>query len=213
MKKILSAFLFVLFLPVFANGEEFFGIGAELFKDPFNNKVIFTKILPDSPLQKEGIVAGTELISVDGVKVKKLCLCETISKIRGEEGTEIKIRVRNGWRWKTYNIKRTFIKIDELKTNPNLENHWRQVASICFECPKMFDKEVANKFSAKYRKTVLPAVNYWFQRKAVFEEGYNLCMKYSKNNQEICLINLLNRENQKTLADKKIYKVLRDKLD
>ena len=51
------------------------------------------------------------------------------------------------------------------------------------------------------------------KRKDEFRLGYNTCMSYSKENQELCLINLLNRENQKTLADKKLYKLLQDKMD
>ena len=194
-----------------AKAEQFFGIGAELFQDPFNKKVIITGVIPDSPVEKAGISAGSEIVSVDGFKVRKTCICDTVTRIRGEEGTSIKLVIRNGWKWKTYDLTREQITTEEPTVNENLEKYWRQVAPFNYQYIKPLDKEIADKFSLKYKKTVLPAIHYWLDRKANFELGYNTCMSYSKNNQELCLMNLLNRETAATNADKKLYEVLRNK--
>lgn len=214
MKNTLSAIVLTLLFSIFftpaafADDNQFFGIGAELFQDPFNKKVIITNVFPDSPVQKSGITAGSEIVSVDGQKVKKLALCETISKIRGEEGAVVKLVIRNGWRWKTYELKRALITPPQECVNTCIESHWGQIAPAEYTFAKPFAKEISNKLSRKYRKTILPVINYWHSRKGAFKIGYNTCMTYTKENQEVCLINLLNRENQKTVEDKKIYKLL-----
>ena len=213
MKKgmlfLIFTLVFLLCAPTYA--EQFFGIGAEFFKDPYNNKVILTKIIPNSPVEAAGILAGSELGSVNNQKVKKMTLCELISELRGEDGTEVKLVVRKGWKWQTYNLKRALIVVDEPKIDENFKKHWEQICPRYFLYANCISKEISDKFSRKYKKNILPAMNYWIERRASFEEGYNLCKTYSKNNQELCLINLLNRENDKTIADKNLYKVLRTK--
>ena len=194
-----------------AKAEQFYGIGAELFQDPFNKKVIITKILPNSPSERAGIKEGSEIVSVDDFKVRKNNLCETVTKIRGEENSEIKLVIRNGWKWKTITLTREQINTEEPKIDEELETYWNQIVPICYRCIKYIDKKITDKFSLKYKKTVLPAVHYWLERKARFEIGYNTCKKYSENNKEKCFINLLNRENQTTGTDKQIYKVLQNK--
>jgi len=217
MKKIiLSVFLFMMFVfvPNANAGEEtFFGIGAELFKEPFNNKVLVTNVFPDSPAQRAGLSIGDEIVSVDNEKVKKMCICEVTSRIRGDKDTAVKLVIKkHWWKWETIEITRDTINAKYPDENPELEKYWKQISPECFNCTRCFADEVVKKLSLKYKRKVLPVVNYWFERKQGFTEGFNTCKSYSKNNQETCLINFMNRQNLITVEDKKLFEVLRQPL-
>ena len=211
----LSVIVVALFVPAaIAEDEIYSGIGADLFQDPFNKKVIITRVFPNSPAQRAGLIAGDEIVSVDNKKVRKLsCICEVSGMIRGNKGTAVNLVIKKSW-WKREKVEivRDTITLPTPKINPELEKYWAQVAPGCYLCSRSFPEEIAAKFSRKYRKTVLPVINYWASRKAKFELGYNTCVNYSKNNKEICLINLLNRENAETNSDKQAYKLLRGEL-
>jgi len=45
-------------------------------------------------------------------------------------------------------------------------------------------------------------IQYWFDRKKIFTKGYNACLSYPKNEQNSCLINLVNREIAQTEHDR-----------
>ena len=193
-----------------AKDETFFGMGAELFQDPFNKKIIITHIIPNSPAEQAGIKAGYEIVSVDGEKTRKMnCLCEIVSKIRGDEGAPVKLVVKpSWWKWETVELKRGLITVQVPEENPSKEAYWRQIAPAEHAYGQSFPKEVSRKLSRTFRKNILPINNYWLERREKFEISYNTCMSYSKNNQENCFINLLNRESEITIADKRIFTFL-----
>lgn len=206
-------FLGLLTSNAFCAEESFFGIGAEIFKEPFNRKVIITNLLSGSSSSEAGIPIGSEIVSVDGNKVKKMSLCEVVSRIKGDEGTTVKLVIRNGWRWKKYELKRQAVTVakPDIKQNEHFDMHWKQVVPLCMDCNQLLtDENVLKKLSRKYKTTILPVIEYWSKRKAKFEIGYNACMNYSKDMKEPCLMNLVNMENIKTSEDKKFYKVLRN---
>ena len=47
-------------------------------------------------------------------------------------------------------------------------------------------------------------MNYWEKRKETFKIGYNACLSYPEKDQSSCLMNLVNREIQKTENQKQI---------
>ena len=216
MNKYFSLFIFCIFTLCFQNSlaqaEEFFGIGAELSQDTFNKKIIIVDIINGTPAQKSGLEVGDEIIKVDGKKIKKLCICEVISMIRGEENTTVKLVIKkNFFKRKTVELTREKIYTQDAMVNPLFDSNWMQIATPCFQRPKWFLPEISKKFSKKYQKTVIAQNNYWFKRKQTFEIGFNSCMSYSnKNNQETCLIHLLDRESAVTNTDKALYKFLRN---
>lgn len=67
----------------------FSGIGAELGRR--NGSVVVVSPLNGSPAQKAGIRAGDVISEIDGEDASQLSLDEVVSKIRGEEGTRVKL--------------------------------------------------------------------------------------------------------------------------
>lgn len=74
---------------------EFFGIGIELVLK--NNFPTVVAPLSDTPAEKAGIKPGDIISEVDGVSYEKMTFNELIDKIRGAEGSVVKLKiVRNG---------------------------------------------------------------------------------------------------------------------
>lgn len=74
-----------------SRGGEYEGIGAEL--DMVNNQVVIVSPFEGSPAKLAGLEAGDIITKVDGTSVLDLTLNETVSKIRGKGGTQVKITV------------------------------------------------------------------------------------------------------------------------
>jgi carboxyl-terminal processing protease len=89
---------YTVFLPPDQNKEskedlsgKFEGIGAQLgVKD---KKIVIVAPLKDSPAEKAGLKPGDWIIKVDGKETINWTLPETVSKIRGQKGTEVKLTV------------------------------------------------------------------------------------------------------------------------
>ena len=65
----------------------FFGIGAEI--GPGENYVVVVAPLAESPAQRAGLVSGDEIIAIDGVDAFNMTVTEAVTRIRGDEGTEV----------------------------------------------------------------------------------------------------------------------------
>jgi carboxyl-terminal processing protease len=71
----------------------FEGIGVEVTMDPKDNSLVVIAPIPNSPAEKVGILSGDKIIKVDGEDISGLNLNAIISRVKGEEGTIVKITV------------------------------------------------------------------------------------------------------------------------
>ncbi len=70
---------------------EFGGIGAHVaIRD---EQLTIIAPIPDSPADKAGIRAGDEILAIDGESTAGMSLAEAVLKIRGPEGTPVRLRV------------------------------------------------------------------------------------------------------------------------
>ncbi len=88
----------------------FGGIGVYMgFK---NGGVQVMSVIPDSPGQKAGLMAGDEILAVDGQPVEEISPAEVALKIRGEIGTPVELLIhREGAEDMTYNLTRENIHV------------------------------------------------------------------------------------------------------
>ena len=70
-------------------GGKFEGIGAQLGLK--NNQIIVVAPLKNSPAEKAGILSGDYIIKVDDQSTKTWTLTQTVNKIRGTKGTQVKL--------------------------------------------------------------------------------------------------------------------------
>ncbi len=69
------------------------GIGASLQTND-DGTVLITGVFDGSPAKKAGLRAGDTILAVDGVPTKDRSLEANIAHIKGDEGTDVKLRVR-----------------------------------------------------------------------------------------------------------------------
>lgn len=101
----------------------FEGIGAELGM----KQGILTVISPlkDSPAQKAGLRTGDKILKVNDESTANMTIDEAVSKIRGKEGTDVKLTVyRNGGEEKSMdiNVTRGLIKVESVTFEMKKDN-------------------------------------------------------------------------------------------
>lgn len=72
-------------------GGEFSGIGVEITAK--DNLPTVVAPLPDCPAEKAGVKAGDIITEVDGAKTSEIGFEETINRIRGQEGSDVKLTI------------------------------------------------------------------------------------------------------------------------
>lgn len=93
----------------------YFGIGASVNQDVKTGIITIVKPFKDGPAYKAGLLPGDIIARVDGEEVTGLDLFEVVSRIKGPEGTSVKISViRDG---ETLEVKITRGKVE----NPTIE--------------------------------------------------------------------------------------------
>ncbi|MBS1717861.1 MAG: S41 family peptidase [Armatimonadetes bacterium] len=69
----------------------FVGIGARVESNSLGGR--FVTIFPNSPAQEAGIIPGDVITAVDGVATAGKTVDEVVDRIRGKEGTKVKVRI------------------------------------------------------------------------------------------------------------------------
>lgn len=94
------------------------GIGIQIATK--DGKLMVIAPIEDSPAEKAGLLAEDEILEIDGVSTKGITIDKAADKIRGEEGTSVKLLVKRGADVKTYTIVRKEIEIKSVSTKiPN----------------------------------------------------------------------------------------------
>ena len=123
----------------------FVGIGIYMVKNTEVNKIQVLAPIKNSPAEKAGILPGDYIISVDGVEYSGEEMSVASNKIKGEEGTTVKLEILRGTETKTFEIKRENIKVNPVESKVLSDN----IGYIEFSS---FDEETAEDFKAEYEK-------------------------------------------------------------
>ncbi len=103
--------------------SDFVGIGVYLTENKNTNEtVILGTVSEDTPAAKAGIKAGDIIIEVNLEDVSTKGSDYISSKVKGEEGTKVKIKVKRGEEELTFDIERQSIKMYKIKSEM-LENN------------------------------------------------------------------------------------------
>lgn len=89
------------------------GIGAEIGIK--NNQLTIIAPMENSPAIKSGLKAQDVILNIDDTDAKDLDLNTAVSKIRGQEGTKVKIVIKRGNEELTFDITREKIDIKSVK--------------------------------------------------------------------------------------------------
>lgn len=94
-----------------SNSGVFSGIGAVIQQDADTGECKVVRTISDSPAQKAGVKAGDVIYKIDGKEVSASDdLSNVVSKVKGKEGTKVKITFLRDQKEKTFTITRKKIE-------------------------------------------------------------------------------------------------------
>lgn len=123
----------------------FVGIGIYMVKNTEANKIQVLAPIKNSPAEKAGILPGDLIVSVDDVTYTADDMSVASNKIKGEEGSKVKVEILRGTETKVFELKRENIKVNPVEGKV-LSN---QIGYIEFSS---FDEGTAQDFKAKYEE-------------------------------------------------------------
>ena len=121
------------------------GIGIYMILDEEEGKIKVVSPMKGSPAEAAGIQPGDIIETVDGESYTKEEMSEVSNKIKGKEGTTVKIGIKRGEENIEFEIKRENIKVNPVE-GKILENN---IGYIEFSS---FDETTAEDFKAKYEE-------------------------------------------------------------
>ena len=119
------------------------GVGIYMIKDEDTNKVMVLAPIKNSPAEKAGILPGDYIISVNGVEYTGDEMTAMSNNIKGEEGTEVQLKILRGTQNLEFKIKREKITVNPVEGKV-LENN---IGYIAFSS---FDETTAEDFKNKF---------------------------------------------------------------
>ena len=123
----------------------FVGIGVYMVQNTEVYKIMVLAPIKGGPAEKAGIQPGDYIIAVDGVEYSGEQMTEASNKIKGEEGTTVKIEVLRGSKTLTFELKRENVKVNPVE-GEILENN---IGYIAFSS---FDEGTSEEFKTKYEE-------------------------------------------------------------
>lgn len=94
------------------------GIGTVIALDKLSGNCVISDVFEGSPAQLAGLEVGDIISEIDGKDISNMDIIEISALIKGEEGSKISLTVlKNNLVKKTYNIKRSTVNLDYVKSN------------------------------------------------------------------------------------------------
>lgn len=121
----------------------FVGIGIYMVKNTEKNLIQVLATIKGSPAEEQGIQPGDLIKSVDGVEYTADDLNEISKRIKGDEGTKVKLEIARGTEIKSYEFTRKKITVNQVEGNVVNDN-------IGYIKISSFDEETAKQFKEKY---------------------------------------------------------------
>ena len=126
------------------NGN-FVGIGIYMTENIKENVIMVIKPIENSPAEKAGILPGDIITKINDVEYTGDKLEEASNKIRGEEGTKVKLEIYRNGETKEFEITRKKVVISHITTKVLEDN-------IGYIARSDFDGDCANEFKTKYKE-------------------------------------------------------------
>lgn len=89
------------------------GIGVEVYPNT-DGTLIVHKAYPSSPAEAAGIIAGDNIISVDGVSLVGVTYSEAVDLVRGEEGSTVRLEIRQGEKTVQFEVTRADVVVSSV---------------------------------------------------------------------------------------------------
>ena len=107
------------------------GIGIYMAQDN-NNNIVVVEPIEESPAAEVGLKAGDLIVEVDGENVTGQDSAMVSSKIKGQEGTSVNLKINRDSQYMDMNVERKAIKVYHVK-NQMLENNVGYIKLATFD--------------------------------------------------------------------------------
>jgi carboxyl-terminal processing protease len=94
---------------------ELTGIGITIGQDEKSKQLVVIAPIDDTPAFKAGVLAKDIILEIDGKNTKGMDTNQAVSLIRGEAGTQVRLKILRNGQEKLFNIKRAKIEIHPVK--------------------------------------------------------------------------------------------------
>lgn len=94
----------------------FVGIGIYMIQDKKNDKIMIVAPIKNSPAEKAGVQAGDLILAVDGQECTANDMNTISSKIKGEAGTTVKLKLQRGNETLELEIKRESVTVNPVES-------------------------------------------------------------------------------------------------
>ncbi|GAB5045729.1 tetratricopeptide repeat protein [Thermodesulfovibrio sp. TK110] len=159
------------------NSLSFSGIGVSIIKNE-NEYARIKSVEPNSPAEKADIQVNYEIVEIDGKSTLEMKLNDIVGKLRGQEGTEVKLTIRKPESGETFT--KTLLR-EKFYTNPVITSYMSLIALISLE---LNDKATAQSYIEQAQK-IYPQNDYVKIVRAAF---YIKNMQYEQALNEISSI-------------------------
>ena len=134
---------------------KYVGIGVYISNNTKTNQIVVLAPMEGSPAEKAGIKSGDVISKVDGIEYKGEELSEASSKMKGEEGTKVKIEITRDEQKIELEVERKTIKVNHVEGKV-LDNNigYIQISTFDDGCYEEF-KEKYNELSSKNIKSLI----------------------------------------------------------
>lgn len=92
------------------------GIGAEIQLKDDPEALVIINVYEGSPAEKAGLLKDDTIIKVDGEEIKGLTAAQVSSKVKGKQGTKVKITVLRNNEEKEFEITRDYVDLKSVAT-------------------------------------------------------------------------------------------------
>ena len=123
----------------------FVGVGIYMVQDTESNKIMVLSPIKNSPAEKAGILPGDLIVSVDGVEYTASDMSVAATKIKGEVGSKVSLKILRGTETLDFELTRENIKVNPVEGKV-LENN---IGYIEFSS---FDEGTAEEFKNKFQE-------------------------------------------------------------
>lgn len=121
------------------------GIGIYMLTNKADGTIVVVQTMENSPAQEVGIETGDIITKVNGEEVTVDNISEVSGKIKGEEGTKVKLEIKRGEKTLEIEVTRKKIVVTHIKSKM-LDN------SIAYMQLKDFEGGAAKEFDTKYKE-------------------------------------------------------------
>ena len=123
----------------------FVGVGIYMVQDTESNRIMVLSPIKNSPAQKAGILPGDLIVSVDGVEYTASDMSVAATKIKGEVGSKVSLKILRDTETLDFELTRENIKVNPVEGKV-LENN---IGYIEFSS---FDEGTAEEFKNKFQE-------------------------------------------------------------